>query len=615
MTIEPRRACWLFPILLCIAIITLAGQHQLQNPSTHGTAITVKVFDESGLPIESQVPVRLLSDGISSPFVENLQSGVAAFTGMAPGHYEAQVVVAGYQLGKMEFEIPEQQIGVFEADVRLTKEPAEASMLGPDTTLLAPKARKDLKQGFQALKAGNLKESTARLEAAYKLAPRDPDVNFLMGSLYVAVKDFEKAKNYFLKASWLDSRHVPSLVALGQLLTEQGNLTQAASFLKRAVSLDRKQWLAHLLLADIYFRQHDYIGTQEEGEQAVRWGKEGAVSGDLLIGLSRLKLGRIDEALQPLEQFAQNPANKSVAKETLELVAGVQKDKAQGTKEAMAQADSIELALSQFVNIPKMEPSLPSWVPSSIDDETPMADTGIQCPLDQVLDGTSKSVEQFFASIGNFTATETLIHQRLDAAGQPVSEENRKFDYLAFTRPGLLSFDEYRNGTVDLTQFPAHIATQGFSGLEVIFHPRLRDNYEMSCEGLGQLRDKPAWVVHFQQRNDRPSLLQRFQVDGISRSIDMKGRAWISADNFQVLQIETDMVKPVPQVHLLAEREFVEYWPVQFRTPAVELWLPSSVEIYLDFRGKHYRRIDNFSDYKMFSVQTSEVIEPPKKDQ
>jgi len=615
MTIEPRRVFSLFAILLCIVTVIHAGQHQPQNASTYRTAITVKVFDESGSPIESPVPVRLLSDGISSPFVENLQSGMATFTGMAPGHYEAQVVVAGYQLGKTEFEVPENQIGAFEADLRLTKEPLEASVLGPDTTLLVPKARKDLKRGFQALKAGDLRESAQQLEAAYKLAPRDPDVNFLMGSLYVAVKDFEKAKNYFLKASWLDSRHVPSLVALGQLLSEQGNFTQAASFLKRAVSLDRKQWLAHLLLANIYFGQHNYMATQEEAEQAVHWGQDGAVSGDLLLGLSRIQLGDVEEALQPLERFAQDRSNESVSRQAQQLLATVRKDKAEGTTDAMAQADSIARGLPQLIDIPKLQPSLPSWVPSSIDDESPVVDTGVPCPIDRILDGTSRSVEQFFASIGNFTATETLTHQRLDAVGQPVSEEDRKFDYLAFTRPGMFSFDEYRNGTVDLTQFPAHIATQGFSGLEVIFHPKLRDNYQMSCEGLGQLRGKSTWIVHFQQRNDRPSLLQRFQVDGISRSIDMKGRAWISADNFQVLQIETDMVKPVPQVHLLAEREFVEYRPVQFRTPAVELWLPSSVEIYLDFRGKHYRRIDNFSDYKMFSVQTSEVIEPPKKDQ
>jgi hypothetical protein len=37
-----------------------------------------------------------------------------------------------------------------------------------------------------------------------------------------------------------------------------------------------------------------------------------------------------------------------------------------------------------------------------------------------------------------------------------------------------------------------------------------------------------------------------------------KGRAWISADSYQIVRMETDLVMPVPQIQLSAEHNAIE---------------------------------------------------------
>jgi hypothetical protein len=39
----------------------------------------------------------------------------------------------------------------------------------------------------------------------------------------------------------------------------------------------------------------------------------------------------------------------------------------------------------------------------------------------------------------------------------------------------------------------------------------MRDNFEMTCEGLGRWHEQAAWLVHFKQREDRPARFQPTQ--------------------------------------------------------------------------------------------------------
>lgn len=173
--------------------------------------------------------------------------------------------------------------------------------------------------------------------------------------------------------------------------------------------------------------------------------------------------------------------------------------------------------------------------------------------------------------------------------------------------------DEFRNGSLSLEPFPSHIATTGTPSLVLIFHPLYVNNFKMQCEGLGQWRGEPAWQVRFEQRADRPNLNYSFTVDRVGYSVNLRGRAWILANSYQVARLETDLEESIPKIRLRLDHQSVEYRPVESPANHLQLWLPSSTELYMDFLGRRFYRRHSFSDFKLFSVDTQYQLTAPKE--
>jgi hypothetical protein len=215
-------------------------------------------------------------------------------------------------------------------------------------------------------------------------------------------------------------------------------------------------------------------------------------------------------------------------------------------------------------------------------------------------------VSDLVQNLARFAANEDVFHQSLDAFGMPTSTETRKYDYTASVsadRYSAVSIDEYRSDKVSQPGYPDGISSTGFITLALVFHPELSKDFEFQCEGQGDWHGQPSWIVHFRQRSDRPNRMHAYKVGSVF-PVDLKGRAWITADKFEIVQIEADMVKPVPEIQLLSERQTVEYGPIPFAAKNTTLWLPKKVEIYIDFRKHHYYRRHSFDHYMLFSVDT-----------
>jgi hypothetical protein len=191
-----------------------------------------------------------------------------------------------------------------------------------------------------------------------------------------------------------------------------------------------------------------------------------------------------------------------------------------------------------------------------------------------------------------------------------------QFSYLvSYTEDpsGSLHVDEFRNGSLSLDLFPNHIATVGTPSLVLIFHPQYVNNFKMECEGLGQWHGQPAWQVRFEQRADRPNLTYSFSIDRATYDVNLRGRAWILAGSYEVARLETDLVKSIPKIRLRLDYQSVEYRPVKSSTNKLQLWLPSSTELYMDFQGRRFYRKHSFTDFRIFSVDTQYQVADPKK--
>ncbi len=265
---------------------------------------------------------------------------------------------------------------------------------------------------------------------------------------------------------------------------------------------------------------------------------------------------------------------------------------------------------------PEAQPTRASWIPPGIDDLVPDVQPDVECPLPQVIKGAGLRMNQLVTNLQKFSATERVEHFTVDITGVRHGPEARTFDYvviISLANAGFFTLDEYRNGSVDPAQFPARVATEGLSGMALIFHPRLVSGFNFSCEGFSTWNRRPAWQVHFAQRPDRPNRIRVYVIGGQNYPVPLKGRAWIDAGTYQVLRLESELMKPVQDIGLTQEHLAIDYGQVKFRTHSEQLWLPLDAEVYAERRGHRYYRRHTFSDFKIFTVDTDQSIHAPKE--
>jgi hypothetical protein len=228
-------------------------------------------------------------------------------------------------------------------------------------------------------------------------------------------------------------------------------------------------------------------------------------------------------------------------------------------------------------------------VASRPDDGAEAAEHQKPCAVESVIPGTSKEVRGFVENVNRISATEVAEHERINKDGVVIEQKHHKFNYVAEiqeTRPGILNMDEYRDGSPGQSGSPGELSTVGITSLVLIFHPFHVKEFEMTCEVTENWRGRAAWKVRFEQRMDQPARMSALRVGDAIYSIFLKGTAWIDQQNYQVVHLETDILKPVPAVRLMTEHQVLDYDPVQFEQKKLKLWLPLEAEIYLDVNGK-----------------------------
>jgi hypothetical protein len=164
--------------------------------------------------------------------------------------------------------------------------------------------------------------------------------------------------------------------------------------------------------------------------------------------------------------------------------------------------------------------------------------------------------------------------------------------------------------------FPFSIQDVGLPEMALIFLPEFQGDYEMKCEGAAEWDGQPTWVIHFQQRKDRPGHTASVSVKGVDYPAKLAGRAWVSqdtgSDTGEVLHLETSLMEAIPPANVRQMYLSVDYASVQFRTTNTRVWLPRAADAYGDF-GDHYTiAYHSFTNFLLFSVQTDQIIEKPK---
>ena len=556
--------------------------------------------------------VNLANQTATWQTTEDTSQGV--FTNIPYGSYDIEASAVGYLSAHRELQVIN-SLRPLQVDIVLNRD-ASAINLDVEDKVMSAKARKETKRAVSALKSGNLKQAERQLDEAYHSDPSSADLSFLLGYLYFEKKDYVRAGDYLGAATNINPNNGQALTLLGRAGLERQDYPAARSALERAVLADADNWQPHNLLADTYLHQKNYDRARDEAQVAIAKGKSNAGSAQLVLGEALVSLGEDKEGLQALNAFLQDSPRHPMARQVRSLITQVEEqDASSAPTEIAANSASKFTGVDPLLAFSAPGLSVKSWAPPGIDEVKLNVAAGMVCPTEQVIEESGKRVQELVEDVTRFAAVEDLFHQRLDQYGLPIRTETRKFNYvvsISEQQPGFLSVDEYRADKLGLAGYPDQIASAGFAALALVFHPHMRDNFHMTCEGLGDWHGQASWLVRFQQRDDRPSRIHSYKVGPRVYPVQLKGRAWITADKFEIVRIESDLVSPMPEIQLLSEHQVVEYGPIPFAKKNISLWLPKSAEIYFDFRRKRYYRRHSFDHYMLFAVDSEEKRKEPQ---
>ena len=109
-------------------------------------------------------------------------------------------------------------------------------------------------------------------------------------------------------------------------------------------------------------------------------------------------------------------------------------------------------------------------------------------------------------------------------------------------------------------------------------------------------------------------MVERFNTDQESVLVLFQGVAWIDADTHKIVRLRSDLLAPQPRIRLERQTTEINYEPVQFKQLAEAMWLPSAVDVTVQWKGRTFRNSHTYSRFKLFNTEVKDKIqkiEPP----
>jgi tetratricopeptide (TPR) repeat protein len=572
--------------------------------------LEVHVSGENGKPVEGQVIVQLID--VTGKLYEQtpLKSGRARFNQVPKTEFRVLIMAPGYQRAEKRVDLRTgMKLATIEVELlRMTDAEDAASDRGIGA--LPPKAQKEVGKALQALRTKNTTNAWSHLQAAQREAPNSAEVEYLLGVYASQLNDPVEAQLHWDKALTFNPKQLSSLIELSQSLLNEKKPAEAGPYLNRAVEVEPSSWRAHALLAEADYVQGNRGEAINHAERALELGHEKAAPVQPFLAGMVAEGGDKTRAIEILQDYVNAHRSDAEAVKELEQWKNLRGVPAADHAEGGVELNAIATAVTAL-------PMPSNWFPTDVDEKVPPVESGAVCSLDTILQEAGDQLVTLVHDVDRFTATELVADERIDKWGMPSRPEKRKFTYMVTIeemRPGQLSVDEYRNVVNSPEEFPNGVMSSGLPALVLIFHPFYAGNYAMTCEGLARINGGLAWQVHFKQRPDKPIAIRGFRagVRDSTHPAALRGRAWISAENHQILRLETELAQPMPEVRMVAEHIAIEYGTVTFQEGNVSLWLPRSAELYFDWRGMRVHRRLSYENYLLFSVDEKERIGSPK---
>jgi len=284
--------------------------------------IAVTVRDASGQVIAAPATVRLFKNGALADQSQT-SHGRAFFVPRGLGDFTLMVEAAGYKSAQKDVsvDVPIRA----EVDVYIQRDSgSEVSVGGPAAPLLAPKAKEALRKAVQALKENKLDAAKKYLSEALKLAPANPEVLYVQGTLDMEERDWTEAQAVLEKSDQIEPNQPRVLAALGMTLCNEKKYEEAIPHLEKSLQLEPASgWETPWALAKAYYYHEQYEPAVKMAEQAQTAAHGPNPQVELLLAQCLTAVGRYEDAAQVLREFLKNNADSVDAGTARRWLAGL----------------------------------------------------------------------------------------------------------------------------------------------------------------------------------------------------------------------------------------------------------------------------------------------------
>ncbi len=470
---------------------------------------------------------------------------------------------------------------------------------------VAPKARKEYQEACSALNKKKTADAEKHLRKAVLEYPKYSAAWITLGQVLAAQQRIDDARSACFQGSTVDPTYVPAHLCLADIAAQTHDWSEVLKLSGRALELDpSNNAVAYEYHAAANLNLHKLREAEKSGLRAVEIDKEHREPRVhfVLAQIYEAKGDSVREAEQ-LREYLKYATNSDDIATVKQYLLNLEKRTAE-----VGAVDYLSRSSSTGLVWPLTRP----WGPADVDDAIPPVLNDATCPLPQILKAASNRTQDLIEDLQRFSAKEHIEQIDFDKNGKRRSSTAEVVNYVAQIEQNSSGYPrvvEYRSGSAGIQQ--ASLTDSGTAALALIFHPTHVGNFNFRCEGLTELRGSPAWQVHFEESADPNKAFTAIKIGGSVYLPRFKGRAWIATNSYDVLQMETDLVAPIPQIDLQLEHMVISYAPVEFRQRRTRLWLPESVSLYIAYHGHRYERVHNFGEFQLFSVDTTQAINEP----
>lgn len=474
-------------------------------------------------------------------------------------------------------------------------------------------ARKDYARGIEEfLTRGNAPRAVPVLAKVMKRVPQCFECGTLLALAELRSGSIESAISQLAETVKNDEQAPPTarrpepLLALGVIETWKDNEPQAEAFLSQALRIAPGDPLVLEELGRAFLLGQHPEAAEDYLDRAIKAGAP--ADARLLRARVSIEAGDVDAASEAMRGYL---AGRDVRRmsESVRQIYGELQDR--------RQLESYHGAQS-FVDQPL--PELIRAVPElrGIEPATNQEDTSV------ILRRVGENVAEAFQSFPDTVSTERIQQTILRSNGKVSGSLDQKFHYLILAESHKEDLDlrEFRTDLRGERAQPAGLGegfmiTSGFASADLIFHPTYQSDTNFRYLGRQMLDGRPALVMAFAQKPSTSRLFERFNSGQVSVLILVQGLAWIDPQTYHILRLRTDLLKPAREIRLNVQTTEIQFDEVRFKGVPAVFWLPSQVVVTVEWKGKSFRNVHQYSDFMLFNVKADEKrkvarVEPAK---